>query len=167
MFDQRALLFAQRRGVLLEDLGQPLPNLEVLGFNTDPEGVDTLRFPPARYTWAEIEAFRPLLGLLRQAVRHQDAELCGRVATASARIQHLPSPLIGWRRWWARGRSGLQVAHSTPWWACSSRDDTDKEDRIAEARRRWPICRSRGSGASETRPGLQPADRDWRHERSA
>jgi uncharacterized protein involved in propanediol utilization len=172
MFEQRALLFAQRRGVLVEDLGQPLPNLEVLGFNTDPVGVDTLRLPPARYSWAEIEAFRPLLGLLRQAVRHQDAELCGRVATASARInqRHLPKPHFdGLEALVERaGGVGLQVAHSGTVVGLLFRpDDDDKEDRIAEARAGLAALAVTGVWRFQTRPGLAGANGAWRQERSA
>ncbi len=118
MFGERVILFAQRRGVALEDLGASLPMVHVIGFNLDPTGwgVDTLMFPPARYTWWEIEAFRPLLGLLRRAVRYRDVRLLGYVATASARInqRHLPKPQFDEleRITDACGGVGLQVAHS-------------------------------------------------------
>jgi uncharacterized protein involved in propanediol utilization len=48
MFD-RAVLFAQRDGIVLEDFGLPLPALEVLGFSTagGGMGISTLEFPPA------------------------------------------------------------------------------------------------------------------------
>lgn len=118
MFGERAVLFAQRRGIVIEDLGRRLPAVHTLGFNTDPSGwgVDTLQYPPARYNWAEIEAFRPLLGLLRHAVRRQDPQALGQVASASARINQrfLPKPRFDEiERITERcGGVGVQVAHS-------------------------------------------------------
>jgi uncharacterized protein involved in propanediol utilization len=118
MFVETCTLFAQREGVVLEYFGRPLPPLEVLGFNADPlsGGVDTLSFRPAEYDWWEKEAFRPLIGMLRQAVRTGDAALVGRVATASARINQrfLPMPEFAWLEALAReaGALGVQVAHS-------------------------------------------------------
>jgi uncharacterized protein involved in propanediol utilization len=173
MFDSRALLFAQRRGVLLEDFGHPLPNLEVLGFNTDPGGVDTVSFPPARYDWREIEAFRPLLGLLRQAVRHQDAELCGRVGTASARInqRYLPKPHFDrLERLVERvGGVGLQVAHSgTVVGLLFDPQDEGKEERIAEARAGLAELGLAAAWRFQTCRGLRERrEQPWRTERTA
>lgn len=116
MFSDRAVLFAQRDGVVLEEFSQQLPPIEVLGFNTDPTGYETLGAPPARYSWWEIEAFRPLLGLLRKAVNTQDPRLVGCVASASARInqRHLPKPHFDYLEKLVAqvGALGLQVAHS-------------------------------------------------------
>ncbi|HZE80906.1 MAG TPA: hypothetical protein VE604_08380 [Candidatus Polarisedimenticolia bacterium] len=118
MFGKRAVLFAQRCGVVLEDLGRRLPPVHTIGFNTDPTGwgVDTLQYPPARYNWAEIEAFRPLLGLLRHAVCRQDATALGQVASASARINQrfLPKPRFNQIEEITDrcGGLGVQVAHS-------------------------------------------------------
>ncbi|HEU4881894.1 MAG TPA: hypothetical protein VFT45_06610, partial [Longimicrobium sp.] len=114
---ERAVLFAQRRGSLLLDLGGPLPPLQVLGVNTEGgRGVETLALPPIPYSWREVEAFQPLLGLLRRAVERQDAALVGRVATASAVINQRHRP----KRHFAEllriaqdtGGVGVQVAHS-------------------------------------------------------
>ncbi len=113
----RAVLFAQRRGSLLLDLGGPLPPVRVLGFNTeDGRGVETLSLPPMAYSAWEAEAFRPILGLLRRAVEEQDAALLGRVATASTIItqrhrpkHHMPELL---RLAKEVGALGVQVAHS-------------------------------------------------------
>ncbi len=118
MFGHRAVLFAQREGAVLEDLGGRLPRALVVGFNTDRSGygVDTLNLPPARYSWQEIELFRPMLGLLRRAVREGDPVLLGRVTTASARVsqRHLPKPHFDeFERLVERaGALGLQVSHS-------------------------------------------------------
>jgi uncharacterized protein involved in propanediol utilization len=113
----RAVLFAQRRGTLLLDLGGPLPPVRVLGFNTEGvHGVETLALPPIPYSAWEAEAFQPLLGLLRRAVEAQDPALLGRVATASTVItqrhrpkRHMPELLRLARE---TGALGVQVAHS-------------------------------------------------------
>lgn len=118
MFDERAILFAHREGHVIEDFGGYLPNLEVLGFNTDPNGggIDTMAYKPAHYNWWDIEAFRAIIGLMRKAVQTQDGKLVGRVATASARInqQYLPKPYFDKLERLAEdvGAVGIQVAHS-------------------------------------------------------
>lgn len=113
----RAVLFAQRRGTLLLDLGGPLPPVRVLGVNTEVDrGVETLALPPMPYSAWEIEAFGPILGLLRHAVERQDARLLGRAATASTVItqRHRPKrPMPELLRLAdAVGAVGVQVAHS-------------------------------------------------------
>ena len=118
MFIDRAVLFAQREGAVIEDFGGAIPPLAVLGLNTDQtgRGVDTLKLKPARYSWWEIEAFRPLVGLMRQAVRTQDAKLVGQVASASARINQrfLPKPHFDELEKLVNkvDALGIQVAHS-------------------------------------------------------
>jgi uncharacterized protein involved in propanediol utilization len=118
MFEDRAILFAHREGVVLEDFSFELPPVDVLGVNIDAkgEGVDTLLLPPAEYTWWEIQAFRPLVGLLRRAVYDQDARLLGQVASASARInqRYLAKPGFDAleRLVEETGAVGMQVAHS-------------------------------------------------------
>lgn len=119
MFEpDRAVLFAQRRGSLLRDLGGPLPRARVLGFNTDPGdgGLETLKLPLCPYSSWEAEAFQGLLGLLRHAVEHGDPGLLGRVATASTVInqRHRPKPMMPelLRIQKAAGAVGTQVAHS-------------------------------------------------------
>jgi uncharacterized protein involved in propanediol utilization len=118
IFSNAAVLFAHREGEVLEFLGDRLPELIVLGFNTDPNhgGIDTLEFSPARYTPGEISRFADLLDLLRRAIRDQDVRALSQVATGCARINqaHLPKPRfdrieeIAWRA----GALGVQVAHS-------------------------------------------------------
>ncbi|HEX6371049.1 MAG TPA: hypothetical protein VF006_19180 [Longimicrobium sp.] len=114
---ERAVLFGQRRGSLLQDLGGPLPRVQVLGFNTEIDrGMETLSLAPIQYSVWEIEAFQPILGLLRRAVDQQDPGLLGRVATASTEInqRHRPKPLIPQLLKLAGeiGALGTQVAHS-------------------------------------------------------
>ncbi|MEV1025580.1 hypothetical protein [Streptomyces sp. NPDC050264] len=118
MYAHRTVLFAHREGTVVEDMGGPLMPLTVVGFGTSAHGLgtDTLVLAPARYSVWEIQAFRPLLGSLRRALRTGDVALLGRVATASALInqRHLPVPgfsdLLAVAE--AAGAAGLQVAHS-------------------------------------------------------
>jgi uncharacterized protein involved in propanediol utilization len=119
MFEpNRSILFAQRRGSLLQDLGGPLPRARVLGFNTDPGegGLETLKLPLCPYSAWEAEAFQGLLGLLRHAVEQGDPQLLGRVATASTVInqRHRPKSLMPelLKIEKAAGAVGTQVAHS-------------------------------------------------------
>ncbi|MDT7543407.1 MAG: hypothetical protein QOE33_3311 [Acidobacteriota bacterium] len=142
MFDESVVLFAQREGHIIEDFRMPLPDLEVLGFNTDQSGlgVDTLGFSPARYTCWEIEAFRPLVGLFRRAVQTQSAQLLGQVATASAELNQrfLPKPHFDWLRNVAEraGAVGLQVAHTgTVVGLLFDPKDSFKEAQIQEAQK--------------------------------
>jgi uncharacterized protein involved in propanediol utilization len=118
MFGERMVLFAQREGIVVEDFSSSLPKLEVLGFNTSSNGngIDTIGFPPARYSWWEIEAFRPMVGLLRRAVHLRSPQLLGQVSSASATInqQYLPKPYFQNLKEISEevGAVGLQVAHT-------------------------------------------------------
>ena len=170
MFSDRAVLFAQREGVVLEDFSQHLPPLEVLGFNTDPSGYDTLGAPPARYSWWEIEAFRPLIGLLRKAVNTQDPRLVGYVASASARInqRHLPKPRFDELEVLTTqvGAVGLQVAHSGTVVGLLFDPAADNvNDRIAKAKKHlaeigitltWRLCSQTNDDTETTGVALTP-----------
>ncbi|ESX00602.1 kinase [Mesorhizobium sp. LSJC268A00] len=117
LFSQQAVLFAHREGIPIESFRFSLPPIDVISL--DPTGgqtVDTLTLEPARYSPLEIEMFRPLRSLLRQAITASDLGLLGRVATASARINQrflrkprlLDIEVIGDRH----GAVGIQVAHT-------------------------------------------------------
>jgi uncharacterized protein involved in propanediol utilization len=113
----RAVLFAQREGAVLEDYFVPLPNLEVLGIDTDTNGVvNTLNNPPAVYCWDEIQCFQTLVGALRRAIHRRDLNLLGRIATASATINErfLPKPCFSEIAALAEqaGALGVAAAHS-------------------------------------------------------
>ena len=118
MFGKRMVLFAQREGIVVEDFSSSLPKLEVLGFNTSSNGngIDTIGFPPALYSWWEIEAFRPMVGLLRRAVHLRSPQLLGHVSSASATInqQYLPKPYFQNLKEISEevGAVGFQVAHT-------------------------------------------------------
>jgi uncharacterized protein involved in propanediol utilization len=141
MFEpDRTVLFAQRRGSLLQDLGGPLPRAHVLGFNTDAGngGLETLKLPLCRYSCWEAEAFQGLLGLLRHAVEHGDPRLLGRVATASTLInqRHRPKPLMPelLRIEKSAGALGTQVAHSGTVAGFLFEPGPGAEDRMEHAR---------------------------------
>jgi uncharacterized protein involved in propanediol utilization len=140
MFGEQMVLFAQREGIVVEDFRSSLPRLEVLGFNTssDGNGIDTIAFPAARYSWWEIEAFRPMVGLLRRAVYLRSAQLLGQVASASATInqQFLPTPHFHDLKEISAqvGAAGLQVAHTgTIAGLLFDPDDPSKDNRIEQA----------------------------------
>ncbi|MBW9075664.1 kinase [Agrobacterium deltaense] len=117
VFGEHAVLFAHREGAVLEYFPGEYPPLHVVGFvSRDDAPVDTLTFTPARYDSSEIESFRVLRGLVRHAIRKQDARLLGHVATVSAHInqRHLPKQhfedLLSISA--TVGGCGVQVAHS-------------------------------------------------------
>ncbi|MDK2661985.1 GHMP kinase [Cupriavidus consociatus] len=117
LFSQHAVLFAQREGLVIEAFTKSLPHVDLISVDSaETKAVDTLILKPAEYSQVEIEKFRSLRALLRQAINTSDLNLLGRVATASARINqrflrkphfdHLEE--IGVRH----GAIGVQVAHS-------------------------------------------------------
>ncbi|HEY6251498.1 MAG TPA: hypothetical protein VI685_16185 [Candidatus Angelobacter sp.] len=112
-----AVLFAHREGVVIERFGMAMPKLEVLGFDAEVNGaVYTLDFPPAVYTWRQVQCFHTLVAGLRRGIREGDIALIARVATASAIInqEFLPKPMFSEIRAIARTTNalGIAVAHS-------------------------------------------------------
>ena len=117
MIEDRVVLFAHRRGTVLEILGCQLPPLVVIGCVSGPaDGVDTLELPLAQYTQHEIDMFCELRAALRRATIAQNVELLGHVATASARINQrfLPKPELDFLIALSDqlGAAGVQIAHS-------------------------------------------------------
>jgi uncharacterized protein involved in propanediol utilization len=118
MFGQEIVLYAQREGCVLERFWCSLPPLDVVGlcFDLSSDGVDTVAFPPAEYSAAEVAAFDRLLGAARQGLRRRDAQLLGLVATQSAWINQMHLPKDGFLEVLsvarATGAVGIQVAHS-------------------------------------------------------
>ena len=117
VYDDQAILFAHREGLILEHFGPSLPPLLVIGLTEpDVEEIDTLRFPRARYGPEEIQVFKVLRGLMRRAVDQQNPWLAGRVATVSAQInqRYLPKPQLTAVQELAEHHRacGVQVAHS-------------------------------------------------------
>ena len=118
MFTKEIILFAQRKGVALEEFEGKFPPLLILGFNSDPElnGIDTLSIPEIRYSSSEKEIFNNLLSVFRIALKKQDPKLIGRVSTTSALINqnYLPKPQFNTILAIANNSDsvGIQVSHS-------------------------------------------------------
>ena len=138
MFGDRALLFAQRDALVIEDFGAVFPAFEVLGFSTG-NAVDTLSFTPAQYDDRDIGRFEELRTLLRDGVRTGDTAVVGYVATTSARINQrfLPKPELDalLKLVASSGAVGLQVAHSgSVVGMLFDGDDDDVEVRLEKCR---------------------------------
>ena len=89
-----ALLFAQRLGEVIEDYNITLPPFDVLGFYTDPNGVETEAMPLPEYTYQEIKAFKTIRHMIDAGIRMQSQSLVAEGATRSAFINqsYLPKP---------------------------------------------------------------------------
>jgi uncharacterized protein involved in propanediol utilization len=95
MFDGEMVLFAQRRGRVLESFGSWAPPYAVLSIDTDPggPGVDTLSLPVPRYTDADLATFESMVGRARQAFRACDPVVLAAIATESAALNQRFVPL--------------------------------------------------------------------------
>lgn len=142
MYADRALIYLQREGVVLEHFHKPWPAAVLVGFNPSvkADGVSTLALPLPDYGPAERKAFGRLLNQLRTAVNSRSIGLLGRVCTESALInqQYLPKPYFNELLTMQRlvGACGLQVAHS----GCIAglvfaADDADLSSRLTKVRR--------------------------------
>ncbi|MFE0642902.1 GHMP kinase [Streptomyces sp. NPDC058877] len=117
MLDGRPVLFAQREGRVMEDLGPALPPLVVVGCALGGAApVDTLSLPVPEVRDEDVRRYERLRAALRRAVATGDAHLLGTVATASARRgqQVLGHPEFDALTDTARrtGAVGVQIAHS-------------------------------------------------------
>jgi uncharacterized protein involved in propanediol utilization len=113
----RAVLFAHREGEVIEDFGREVPKMVVLGIDTAQEShVNTLEYPPAVYSWRQLQSFCTLTAALRRAIHSNDINLLGRVATASSQINQLflPKKMFNEVREIAHesGALGVACAHS-------------------------------------------------------
>ena len=118
MFDGAMVLFAQRRGLVLESFGPWTPPYAVLSIDTDPggPGVDTLALAVPRYTDADFAAFASLIGGARRAFLQRDPVALAAVATASATLNQRFVPLRNFREISALAQEyhalGVQISHS-------------------------------------------------------
>lgn len=82
------VLFAQRKGVVLDTYNKRFPAYVSLGFSHDSsdDGFDTLSMKPLRYSRRERLDFQELRTLLFHAFNNQDISMLGEVATRSALI---------------------------------------------------------------------------------
>ncbi len=114
MFDDRPRLFAHRDGDVLEELGDALPPVLVLGCLLQRgRPVDTPLIRPPAPSEDEVRAYAALRSQLRRAVAVGDPALLGRVATASAERARA-GPELELLRAVAddAGAVGVQIAHS-------------------------------------------------------
>lgn len=114
MFDGRPRLFAHRDGDVLEELGDALPPMRVLGcLLGHGRPVDTPSVRPPFPAPEDVRAYAALRAQLRRAVATDDVELLGRVATRSARRARPGPELDVLDEVAARsGAVGVQIAHS-------------------------------------------------------
>lgn len=116
MFGDRPLLFAQREGRVLEELGPALPEMAVVGCLTGSgQPVDTLSLR-GNARRGDIAVYERLRAALRTAITEEDVAGVGHVGTESAILNQrvLPKEELGTLREVARecGAVGIQVAHS-------------------------------------------------------
>ncbi|MGW5877572.1 GHMP family kinase ATP-binding protein [Nocardiopsis terrae] len=116
MFGDRPLLFAQREGRVLEELGPDLPEMAVVGCLTGcGQPVDTLSLAGTARR-GDIAVYERLRAVLRTAITDRDVAGVGHVCTESAVLNQrvLPKEELGALREVARdcGAAGIQVAHS-------------------------------------------------------
>jgi len=139
MFENSAVLFAQRDGEIIEDFGKLLPGMHVLGFTTgsDVEIINTLSLTPIAYPPKEIAVFGELRSILREAVTKQDADLVGQVATVSAEVNQRYRPMAGFDRLRQLAReseaTGIQVSHSGNIVGLLFKDDDQAMARLTHA----------------------------------
>jgi uncharacterized protein involved in propanediol utilization len=118
MFDGAMVLFAQRRGLVLESFGSWTAPYAVLSIDTDPggPGVDTLALPVPRYTNADLAAFESMIGRARRAFLQRDPVALAAVATESATLNQRFMPLRNFREISALAQEyhalGVQISHS-------------------------------------------------------
>jgi uncharacterized protein involved in propanediol utilization len=118
MFDDQIVLFAQRRGEVIEFFEPWMPSFKVLSCDMDPagDGIDTLSLPPRAYTSDELEQLEALIDRARRAFTAHDAAAIAQVATSSAQLNQrfLPMRLFEpIRDVSARhGALGVQISHS-------------------------------------------------------
>ncbi len=117
MFEE-GVLFAPRRGRVLERWAGGFPEFLVVSVDTDPGGggVDTLSMPVPRYSAAELDHFDELISRARTAFRARDAQAMAAVATRSAELNQRLLPMRGFGHLLALTRQpgclGLQISHS-------------------------------------------------------
>jgi uncharacterized protein involved in propanediol utilization len=118
MFENEIVLFAQRRGEVLESFGTWSPHYTVISVDTDlgSAGVDTLSLQPPEYSGAELAAFERMIDGSRQAFRAHDSAAIAAIATQSARLNQRFVPLRGFAEICAVasdfGALGVQISHS-------------------------------------------------------
>jgi uncharacterized protein involved in propanediol utilization len=111
--------FAHRRGIILQNYSG-WPAMAILGFSDlKNDGIDTLKFPPARYNRLQITQYGMLEQVARRAFDTKNTDVLGRVMTTSAELneQYLPREHCGGMSALAAiagltGAAGIAVSHS-------------------------------------------------------
>lgn len=91
-FGNRGVLFASREGRVIEDFGEDIPLMDVLGFSTSQNGVNTLSVNP-NYTEIDIKIFSNLIKKMKAGITTQNFDLCAEVATESAKLNQYFVPI--------------------------------------------------------------------------
>jgi uncharacterized protein involved in propanediol utilization len=118
MFDGEMVLFAQRRGRVLESFGAWVPPYVVLSIDTEPggPGVDTLSLPAPGYTEADLDAFENMVGRARLAFQQREPAALAAVATESATLNQRFLSLRNFREIHDLAAEyhalGVQISHS-------------------------------------------------------
>lgn len=139
MFEE-CVLFAQREGKVIERYNTLIPPMYIIGFDdNNRKGISTLDYIPADYTFEEIKTFKVLKGLLERGLEEQDAELIGRVATVSAKINQHYLPKINFDKIVEiadiTNALGVQVAHSGTIMGILYPNNIDEKEKVAEVKK--------------------------------
>ena len=118
MFENEVVLFAQRRGQVLESFGAWIPRYTVLSVDTDAgtAGVDTLSLPLPDYSDAELASLETMIDGVREAFRRRDPAAIATIASQSAMLNQRFVPLRRFREICALAEAyralGVQISHS-------------------------------------------------------
>ena len=119
MFDQPALLYAQREGRIVESWGDWYPDFQLFSFPLAPGGgggVDTLALAKLAFSDRDLEDFQAILGQAREGFRTRDPAKVASAATRSAMLNQRRLPLPRFDAFLALaeavGALGVQIAHS-------------------------------------------------------
>jgi uncharacterized protein involved in propanediol utilization len=139
MFADRAVLYANRHGAVIDDYRQPLPGMLVVGFDDGRSSVETDALPIPPYRAQELSSLHRQRVRLRSAIRLGCCLCVARVASVSARINQMFRPShrfpLALSVAVATGAAGYQSAHSgTVFGLLFDPDAPDVEQRSARAR---------------------------------
>lgn len=139
MFEE-CVLFAQREGKVIERYNTLIPPMYIIGFDDNiREGISTLNYMPADYTFEEIKTFKVLKGLLERGLEEQDTELIGKVATVSAKINQHYLPKTHFDKIVeiadVTNALGVQVAHSGTIMGLLYPNYIDEKEKVAEVKK--------------------------------
>jgi len=91
MFNE-VVLFAFQKGEVLEVFGPKVPEMKILGINTDSRGIETNLMRRPVYSKKELYDFQEILSLFRHGMKISSSEYIARAATWSALINQRYHP---------------------------------------------------------------------------